>query len=147
VPEEVMDGATVNLTGPENRTLISDATGFWGAVDLPVGTYTLTISQPGFRTLSRSFVVSGAAVAQPSTSLEIEPFQITSAVRDTGNNTVTLTWNSVPGRSYRVEKKQRFDQAWTTAQGGLEATGTSMSHMWSVPAGWNDEGYLRVARE
>lgn len=140
-----IDGATISITGPQNRTLTADATGFFGAVDLPVGNYTLTINQPGFRPLSRSFTVTASTVAQPATNLEIVPFQVTSATRTAG--TLTITWNAVPGRSYRVEKSNNLTQPWAPAVSGLVASGTSASYQWTIPAGWEQQGYLRVVRE
>jgi hypothetical protein len=50
-----VDGHPVALTGPLNRTLLTDGSGWFGAVDLPPGEYwlsteiptpTLTITQP-----------------------------------------------------------------------------------------------------
>jgi hypothetical protein len=34
---------TITLSGPEVRTLRSDGSGFWGAVDLPPGNYTAEV--------------------------------------------------------------------------------------------------------
>jgi hypothetical protein len=59
------DGASVVLSGPANRTVTTDATGFFGSVDLPIGNYTLRVAIPGYRTLTQSFSVSGAAVTEP----------------------------------------------------------------------------------
>jgi uncharacterized lipoprotein YddW (UPF0748 family) len=39
---------TVNLNGPESRTVTTDATGFYAFVNLPPGTYTVTFSKSGF---------------------------------------------------------------------------------------------------
>ena len=141
-----LDGATVTLTGPSNRTLTTDATGFFGAVDLPVGTYTATINVPGFQPFTRTFTVAGSLVSQPDTSLDIVPFVVTNTVRSVANNTVTITWNSVPGRTYRVEQSQNLTQ-WTTAASGLAASATSTSHVWTIPNGWSARSFLRVARE
>jgi hypothetical protein len=47
VTGEELDGATVRLTGPASKTLIADATGFYGAVDLAPGDYTATASAAG----------------------------------------------------------------------------------------------------
>ena len=41
------DGATVSITGPENRSMYVDGTGFYAFIDLTPGTYTLTASLPG----------------------------------------------------------------------------------------------------
>ena len=36
-----IDGASITLSGPASKTLTSDATGFYGAANIPPGTYTL----------------------------------------------------------------------------------------------------------
>lgn len=141
---EEIDGATITLTGPSNRTLLTDATGFWGAVDLPVGTYTLTVSQPGYIAKSRTFTVTGSSVAQPDTTLQIIPFQITSTTRNAA--TLTIAWNTVPGRAYRLEKSDDL-KTWTTASASLTANAASTSYVWPIPAGWETRGFLRVAQE
>ena len=143
---DVLDGATVVISGPANRTVTTDATGFFGAVDLPVGSYTLTISVPGFRTLTRSFFVNGGAVVQPVTQLEIVPFIVTSTTQSIANHTMTIAWNSVPGRTYRVEQSANLTQ-WTTAASGIAATSASTSYVWVIPAAWTSGGYVRVALE
>jgi hypothetical protein len=140
----VLDGALVTITGLVSRTLLTDATGFFGAVDLPVGEYTLGISVPGFSPLTRIVTVTGGSVSQPDTQLQIVPFVITSVVRSV--NTVTIQWNSVPGRSYRVEQSNDLSQ-WSSAASGIAATATSTSRQWTIPAGWDSAGYLRVVLE
>ena len=137
-----LDGATVTLSGPASRTVTTDATGFFGAVDLPVGTYTATISVAGFQPFTRTFTVTAGNVAQPGTQLDIVPFVVTNSVRSA--TTVTITWNSVPGRTYRVEQSQDLT-AWTTAAADIAATATSTTHVWTIPSGWTGCGFLRVA--
>jgi len=44
--------ATVTVTGPVTRSTSTDATGTYGFLDLPVGTYTVTASKAGFPTRS-----------------------------------------------------------------------------------------------
>lgn len=139
------DGATVTLAGPVNRTLTTDATGFFGAVDLPIGTYTASITRPGFAPLTRTFSVTGGNVAQPAMTLTLIPFVVTSTTRTAGN-ILTITWNSVPGRRYRVEQAPAIGQ-WSNAATGLLATDVSTSYPWTIPAGWNAQGYLRVVLE
>jgi len=43
------DGMPIRLTGPANRSLAADGSGWFGAVDLPPGTYTITleVGSPG----------------------------------------------------------------------------------------------------
>ncbi|MCX6902230.1 MAG: family 10 glycosylhydrolase [Verrucomicrobia bacterium] len=76
------DGATVTLSGPENRTLLSDVSGFYGAVDLPPGNYSLVASMAGFRSMATNFtIVAGVvttrdlplAVVLPSNNLTVTP--------------------------------------------------------------------------
>jgi len=42
------DGATVSLAGPVNRSLYADGTGFYAFIDLPPGSYALTVSRLGY---------------------------------------------------------------------------------------------------
>ncbi|HEY5481672.1 MAG TPA: family 10 glycosylhydrolase [Verrucomicrobiae bacterium] len=42
------DGATVSITGPVNRSLDVDGTGFYAFIDLPPGGYNLTVSKLGY---------------------------------------------------------------------------------------------------
>ena len=141
-----LDGAIVTLTGPSARTLTTDATGFFGAVDLPVGSYTASIAVPGFQPFTGTFIVSGGAVVQPATQLDIVPFVITANAYSAAGKTVAISWNSVPGRSYRVEQSQNLAQ-WTTTAAGVAAIATSTSHVWTIPSGWTTRGFLRVALE
>lgn len=52
-----LDGAIVTLTGPVSRIQTNDATGFYGFVDLPPGSYTVRATFPGY-----SNATAGAAV-------------------------------------------------------------------------------------
>lgn len=140
------DNLTVTVSGPQNRTLTTDGTGFFGAVDLPVGTYTLTFTAPGFRPFGQTVTVTGAAVAQPALTLSRLPFLVTNCTR--APSTVSLTWNSVPGRTYRVEQSQNLVN-WTTAQSGILGTegASTTSYTWTIPAGWSTQAFLRVAEQ
>ena len=53
------------------------------------------------------------------------------------NNVITLTWNAIPGNSYRLEYKNSFeDTAWTSVGTPILATGTSASYSDSIEVGW-----------
>lgn len=58
-----LPGANVNLTGPVSQTHVSDAQGQAHFLNLPVGTYTVRVSLPGFTpsTSSSVEVLSGAS--------------------------------------------------------------------------------------
>jgi uncharacterized lipoprotein YddW (UPF0748 family) len=47
-PTNGLDGASVSLRGPVERSLTADATGFYGAVDLPPGSYSIVAKSAGF---------------------------------------------------------------------------------------------------
>ncbi|HQL79366.1 MAG TPA: immunoglobulin domain-containing protein, partial [Verrucomicrobiota bacterium] len=54
------DGATVSITGPTNRTMFTDGTGFYAFIDLPVGTYNVTASLGGLSASGTATVAIGA---------------------------------------------------------------------------------------
>jgi hypothetical protein len=59
----VIPGATVALTNPTRGTsvnVMSDASGGFAVADVAVGTYTITIRMPGFKTLVRQDIRVGA---------------------------------------------------------------------------------------
>lgn len=58
-----LDGATIALSGPATNALASDATGFYGAVDLAPGLYTVRASFPGYATATQTVSVAAGEVA------------------------------------------------------------------------------------
>ncbi len=58
------DGAEVRISGAVTRTVKTDGTGFFGTLDLPAGTYTVTMRVPGHGLQSRSVTVTGSRVAE-----------------------------------------------------------------------------------
>lgn len=61
--EIALEGAEVRFEGPTDRTLRTDATGFFGAVDLPPGDYRVRVATPGFDLLESDASLRGGAVA------------------------------------------------------------------------------------
>jgi uncharacterized lipoprotein YddW (UPF0748 family) len=57
-----LDGAAFTLDGPVHRGGISDATAFYGSVDLPPGSYTLNASFEGFAPVSTNLSISAGVV-------------------------------------------------------------------------------------
>jgi hypothetical protein len=69
-----------------------------------------------------------------------KPFRLTAITRS--NQNVALSWESVPGQSYRVESS--FDlQDWTGLADDVEATGGSVVFTTNVPA---QARFFRVKR-
>ncbi len=56
------DHATVSITGPENRSMYVDGTGFYAFIDLAPGTYTITASKAGYNNATTSATVAIGAV-------------------------------------------------------------------------------------
>jgi uncharacterized lipoprotein YddW (UPF0748 family) len=139
----VLDGATVTIAGPANRTLATDGTGFFGSVDLPVGNYTMQVAAPGYRSTSKPFTITGASVSQPSVQLEMVPFEITSVSRSAAGDKLTVAWNSIPGRAYRIETSSDMNQ-WGAIAGNIVATTTSSSYQWTIPLEWRTRAFVRI---
>ncbi len=119
-----LDGASVSITGPVTRTVRTDATGFFGSVDLPAGTYTVVLNVAGYPPVTRVVTVAGAQVAETSMSLRVQPFEITSAAWNNSLRRMTLTWNSSPGRTYRVEVGGSLT-VWTSLASSLPSGGVT----------------------
>jgi uncharacterized lipoprotein YddW (UPF0748 family) len=126
-PGTPFDGAVLTLTGPASRTLTTDATGFFGSVDLPAGTYTLTVSHPGFLTVERTITITGTHVTEAAVTLHPLnplPFEITASSWNRTQRRMTLTWNSQPGRTYRVEISSNLN-SWVPLANGVVPAGTT----------------------
>ncbi|MEJ2736240.1 MAG: family 10 glycosylhydrolase, partial [Anaerolineae bacterium] len=67
-----LDGYPVSLTGPQDRSLITDGSGWFGAVDLPPGAYLLSVQvvSPTL-TLQVPVTVAAGAVAEADVALPI----------------------------------------------------------------------------
>ncbi len=141
----VLDGATVTITGPVTRTVITDATGFFGSVDLPAGNYTVTVNLPGWPDFTSSLTVTGAQVARAPVILRQQPFEITSNSWNRQERRITITWNSVIGLTYRVELSSNLN-TWIPLTSGIVPTGVSTT--WtsaSLPAATRH--FFRVVEE
>jgi hypothetical protein len=71
---------------------------------------------------------------------------ITRGLRVTGisvtSGTVTITWDSTPGGSYRLQRKNSLEDAWSNVGGVINATGTTTSTTDAVGA--NTRQFYRV---
>lgn len=62
------DAAIVTLAGPVNRTCVVDATGFYGSVDLPPGSYTVSVNHANSQAaVAEIAIVAGAVATQDLT--------------------------------------------------------------------------------
>lgn len=101
------DAASVTIAGPTNRTLVTDATGFYGAVDLPPGSYVVTATNSGFQARSTNFTVSAGLVATRDLTLPpilpVVPQNISNVLAVAGASGAIITWTTTNASSSRVE--------------------------------------------
>lgn len=71
-----LDGATVTIIGPVNRIQTNDATAFYGFVDLPPGTYTVTASFPGYFSASTNVTINIGNVASRDFILNVQSLPV-----------------------------------------------------------------------
>jgi uncharacterized lipoprotein YddW (UPF0748 family) len=65
-----LDGYPLNLTGPQDRTLLTDGSGWFGAVDLPPGAYLLSVNVVSpTTTLQVPVTIAAGAVSEQEISL------------------------------------------------------------------------------
>ena len=103
------DGATVTVTGPEDRTITCDGTGFYAFIDLTPGTYTLTASLSGYADATRQVNVQIGSVTGNMYVTDILLGGITelviSNVGSSGvtNNAAVITWDTNLPATSQVE--------------------------------------------
>jgi len=141
-----VDGARITLAGPVTRSLLSDGTGFFGAVDLPAGRYTVTASSPGWGTQQRTLDLTGASVTQSSFWLAPPVFEILEHAWEPESGRLSLTWSSEPGQRYRIEFATDLD-IWTALATGVPSGGITTSfHTPPLPLG-TTRRFWRIVRE
>jgi uncharacterized lipoprotein YddW (UPF0748 family) len=140
------DTVVVNLSGPVSRVLTTDATGFYGAVDLPVGSYTATVSLPGYFPVLQGLTVTGSEVTEWTANLVELPLTITQHSWNSGQRRITLTWNSRPLKTYRIDTSTTLDN-WTALASAVTNTGytTTWTSSTALPAA--DHRFFRVVLE
>jgi uncharacterized lipoprotein YddW (UPF0748 family) len=93
-----LDGATVTLTGPVNRTQMSDATGFYGFVDLVPGTYSVAATMPGLGAGTNAATVAVGAVTTVNlligTNDTTAPVISNVAAINVSDASATITWTT-----------------------------------------------------
>ena len=91
-----LDAATVQLSGPTSKTLTADATGFYGAVDLPPGTYLAVASYTGLESASNACVVSAGRVTDCNLTLlpRAADLFLTNIRVAPGTRSAVISWDS-----------------------------------------------------
>ena len=98
------DGATITLAGPTNRTLLTDATGFYGAVDLPAGNYSVTAMRPGFLPRTTNVTIAIGVVATRDFTLPPDvPPALANVQASPSSRAAIITWTTTNASSSQVE--------------------------------------------
>lgn len=127
------DGATVSITGPENRTMYSDGTGFYAFIDLTPGSYQLTASMSGYPSVSATVIVAmgmvtGNMVEQDFLLGENVPPVISGvSVTDVTDRTATVRWMTDTPSSSRVEYGTTLDYGTQTPLDAARVTSHSVA--------------------
>ncbi len=95
-PTNPLDGASVTITGPNNKNTITDATGFYGAVDLQPGTYNITATASGLGSQTRTVTVNTGEVTTANLVLsgtDMAPPVISAVIAaDVAFASATISW-------------------------------------------------------
>lgn len=94
--EGTLDGATIWVFGSTNRTLKSDATGFFGAVDLPPGNYQVRVGGvDGYYYEDRNVTISEGVVTRIEVTLQPVPAETVSNVQTfPGTTSTVINWGT-----------------------------------------------------
>ncbi|MGQ9809363.1 MAG: family 10 glycosylhydrolase [Armatimonadota bacterium] len=100
-----IDGGTVTVTGPVSRTTRTDGAGFYAFIDLPPGTYTITVSQSGFPNASAAVTIAAGDAVARDFQLGVNQPPLISDVAASGitNNSAVITWQTNVPATSRVE--------------------------------------------
>jgi uncharacterized lipoprotein YddW (UPF0748 family) len=89
-----LDGAALILQGPLSSKLITDATGFFGATDLPPGKYTVTAAYHGLQSASAEIMIRPGGISTRNFELRPDPGPLffTAVHLKPGRRNVEVTW-------------------------------------------------------
>jgi uncharacterized lipoprotein YddW (UPF0748 family) len=97
-----LDGARVSVSGPANRSQTNDATGFYGFVDLPPGTYTVTASYSNLASQSLSALITTGVVTMLDFTLSPSNAPIFNVRAYPGRNEAIVAWTTATPRDSEV---------------------------------------------
>jgi uncharacterized lipoprotein YddW (UPF0748 family) len=94
------DHAMVSITGPVNRSMYVDGTGFYAFIDAPVGNYTITASKAGY---PNATATANVAIGEVTGNMYVRDMQLGIAaapqisnlqVAGITGNSATITWTT-----------------------------------------------------
>lgn len=120
-----LDGITITVTGVVQRTTFTDATGFYGFVDLPPGNYGVSSISPQFGIARSTFAVTAGIVSTVdlllSTNDTTPPVIANITVTQLTNTSARINWTTDEPSSTIV------DYGTTAAYGLMASNGTSVT--------------------
>lgn len=142
-----LDRATVTFTGPTTRTISTDGNGFYGAVNLLPGLYTVTASMPkaAYDPASAQITITAGVVASTDLVLEFAP--AAEIILDDDDAELQGSWTesnnpSQFGSTYRVAWPVNPSGSATsraTYRPTISIPGTYEIHVWYVSGGNRSE--------
>ncbi len=122
------DHAIVTMTGPENRTMYVDGTGFYAFIDLTPGTYTLTATLAGYPNAQKSQTVTLGEVTGNMYTVDLQlggtspgaPVISNVAASNVTNSGAVITWQTDQGATSQV------DYGTSTSYGNSTALDTNL---------------------
>ena len=97
-----IDGAVLDLVGPSTRVLRTDATGFFGAVDLAPGTYTLSAWVNGYPQYLTNVTVVAGSVSSCDVLLD-PPLEFLNLSVIAGERGARVSWTTLVPATSQVE--------------------------------------------
>ena len=129
-----VDGALVTITGPDSRTQYCDGTGFYAFIDLTPGTYTITVSKPGYVNVVRDVTVEIGSVTG---NMYVNDFQLVVqppppaisevTVADLRAQSAGITWTTDQAATSQVEYGTTTDYGTSTALDSDHVTSHSVN--------------------
>lgn len=93
-----VDGATVTLRSATNKVMMTDATGFYGAVDLPPGSYGLSASSTNLGAAFTNLTITAGVVThidlRLSTNDVVPPLLLDVRAIDISDSSARVTWRT-----------------------------------------------------
>jgi uncharacterized lipoprotein YddW (UPF0748 family) len=97
-----LDGARVIVSGPASRVQTNDATGFYGFVDLPPGTYTVTASYSNLASQSMSALITTGVVTTLDFVLGVSNSPVFNVRAYPGRTEAIIAWSTAVVRDSEV---------------------------------------------